>query len=130
MNRNVKIARELVRLAKSLTANHKDSFRSDKANESVDKLEQLGFEIIDIDDEMTRMIYYKRGYVENTGSEKEYVLEAHVYNDTGAISCFYDNPMDRNNPITDAKRFSSYVAWIIAPLEQLDETWKKVEQIR
>ena len=131
MNRNVKIAKELVRLAKSLMANHKDSFRSDKANESVDKLEQLGFEIIDtVDETKTRMIYYKRGYVENTGSEKEYVLEAYVSNDTGTITCLYDNPMDRNNPITDARFFSVYAESIIAPLQQLEETWKKVEQIR
>ena len=131
MNKNVKIAKELVKLAKSLMANNEDSFRSDKANESVNKLRQLGFETIDtVDETKTRMIYYKRGYIENTGSEKEYVLEAYVSNDTGDITCLYQNPMDRNNPITNAEDFSFYVAEIITPLKQLNETWKKVEQIR
>ncbi len=131
MNKNVKIAKELVKLAKSLMANNEDSFRSDKANESVNKLRQLGFETIDtVDETKTRMIYYKRGYNENTGSEKEYVLEAYVSNDTGDITCLYQNPMDRNNPITNAEDFSFYVAEIITPLKQLNETWKKVEQIR
>lgn len=131
MNKNVKIAKELVKLAKSLMANNEDSFRSDEANESVNKLIQLGFEPIDtVDETKTRLIYYKRGYVENTGSEKEYVLEAYVSNDTGDITCLYQDPMDRNNPFTNAKDFSSYVAEIITPLKQLDETWKKVEQIR
>lgn len=131
MNKNVKIAKELVKLAKSLMANNEDSFCSDKANESVNKLSQLGFETIDtVDETKTRMIYHKRGYIENTGSEKEYVLEAYVSNDTGDISCLYQDPMDRNNPITNAEHFSSYVAYIITPLKQLEETWKKVEQIR
>ena len=131
MNKNVKIAKELVKLAKSLMANNEDSFRSDKANESVNKLRQLGFETIDtVDETKTRMIYYKRGYIENTGSEKEYVLEAYVSNDTGDITCLYQNPMDRNNPITNVEDFSFYVAEIITPLKQLNETWKKVEQIR